>query len=147
MENSLHEFFSKVSEEKSINKKSEMLQERDSIGLKAILRAAFDGSIQWLVPTSPPPYEPNEAPGWDLADDRLESAAEKLGQFVSVNGQQTLQSQNMPQVRREAIFIQLLEALHPTEATILLAAVKGKMPYKGLTKNLVDKAFPGMIAE
>ena len=146
MEDSLHEFFTEVEKEKSINKKAEMLKERDTIGLKAILRATFDDTIKWLVPNTTPPYEANDAPEWDLADQRLEKAAEKLGQFVQVNGVLPDQGQNVNQVRREQIFIQLLEALHPTEAKILLWSIKGKMPYKGLTKNLVNKAFPGMIA-
>ena len=146
MEDSLHEFFTEVEKEKSINKKAEMLKERDTIGLKAILRATFDDTIKWLIPNTTPPYEANDAPDWDLADERLERAAEKLGQFVEVGGQKTVQGQNVSQVRREQIFIQLLEALHPTEAKILLWSIKGKMPYKGLTKNLVNKAFPGMIA-
>ena len=124
-----------------------MLKERSTVGLKAILRATYDKNVMFLVPDSPPPFKPNDAPEWDLAEQSLEKAAEKIGQFVKVNGNETRQGAGMSKMRREELFIQLLESLHPTETPILLGAVKGRLPYKGLTKNLVMKAYPGMIKD
>lgn len=147
MEISLHEFFEKVVEEKSINKKAEMLKDRGTVGLKAILRATYDKKVNFLIPDSPPPFEENDAPGWDLAGMKLEKAAEKIGQFVEVDGVETVQGKGLAPMRRESLFIQLLENLHPTEIPILLGAVRGRLPYKGITKRLVQQAFPGMIAD
>ena len=52
---------------------------------------------------------------------------------------------NLKSVRREEIFIQVLESVHPREAKVLLAVKEKNLPYKGLTKKLVDEAFPGLI--
>lgn len=52
----------------------------------------------------------------------------------------------MPAYKREMMFIQMLEALHPTEADVVLA-VKSKTLAKkyALTKDIVKKAFPDVI--
>ena len=52
----------------------------------------------------------------------------------------------MPKYKLESMFIQTLEALHPTEAEVLLA-VKNKTLQKKfpLTKDLVKKAFPEIL--
>ena len=61
------------------------------------------------------------------------------------NGNPTNQSRNITQVQRENHFIQLLEALHQTEAELLKNVIKRKLPYKGLTPNLVNQAFPNLL--
>ena len=145
MEVSLHEIFTDVSKETSINKKSEILRENDSRGLQIFLRCVFDDKVTWLVPDSKPPYEPNDAPEWDLADMRLEQEALKIGRFIQVDGQTPIQGRDLTKTRREQLFIQLLEGLHPTEADLLMSGVKKKIKYKGLTKRVVQKAFPDLI--
>ena len=145
MEVSLHEIFTDVAKETSINKKSEILKENDSQGLQIFLRCVFDDKVTWLVPDSKPPYEPNDAPEWDLADMRLEQEALKIGRFIQVDGQTPIQGRDLTRTRREQLFIQLLEGLHPSEADLLMSGVKKKIKYKGLTKRVVQKAFPDLI--
>ena len=50
-------------------------------------------------------------------------------------------------IRREGIFLNILESIHPTEADVLVAAKDRKLKVKGLTKALVDEAFPGLIVK
>jgi hypothetical protein len=145
MERSFHEIFTDVAKETSINKKSAILQEHDSQGLQIFLRCVFDDKVTWLVPDSKPPYEPNDAPEWDLAETRLEQEALKIGRFIQVDGQTPLQGRELTRTRREQLFIQVLEGLHPTEADLLMSGVNKKIKYKGLTKRVVDKAFPDLI--
>ena len=145
MERSLHEIFTDVAEESSINKKVEILKDNDSQGLQVFLRCVFDDKIAWLVPDSKPPYEPNDAPEWDLSDMKLEQEVLKIGRFIQVDGQTPTQGRDLTKTRREQLFIQLLEGLHTTEAGLLLSGVKKKIKYKGLTKRVVQKAFPDLI--
>ena len=84
MERSLHEIFTDVAEESSINKKVEILKDNDSQGLQVFLRCVFDDKIAWLIPDSKPPYEPNDAPEWDLADMKLERALSMLSVRLTV---------------------------------------------------------------
>ena len=151
MEISLHEIFELVSKESAIGKKVEILQDNDSQGLQVFLRCVYDDTVSWLVPDTTPPYEPNEAPEWDLADMRLEQEMPKIGRFIQVDGQTPNQGRDLTRTRREQLFIQLLEGLHPTEAQLLLGSIKDKnrktklKQYKGLTERLVKKAFPNLI--
>jgi len=153
MEISLHEIFEQVSEASTPTGKIAILHENDSQGLQVFLRCVYDDSVEWLVPDTVPPYEQNDAPEWDLADMRLEQEMPKIGRFIQVNGQTPVQGRDLTRTRREQLFIQLLEGLHPTEANLLLSSVKDKnrvsksrlKQYKGLTERLVKKAFPDLI--
>ena len=145
MEISLHEIFEQVSKESSVNKKVEILKDNDSQGLQVFLRCVYDDSISWIIPDSTPPYEPNDAPEWDLADMKLEQEVLKIGRFIQVDGQTPIQGRDLTRTRREDLFIQLLEGLHSTEADLLMSGVKKKIKYKGLTKRVVQKAFPDLI--
>ena len=147
MDKSLHELFTEVEETKSPVEKAEILKHHESDGLKAILRAAFDDRIGWSLPTTRPPFELNDAPDWDLADLRLEQEAMKLGRFATVDGKTTTQSRDIPNLRREELFIQLLEGLHPTEVEIMLSLLKKKLNYKGLTAKVANRAFPNLIPD
>ena len=146
MQLSLHEKFDKIGKEKSIKIKQSLLQEYDSPGLRATLRSTYDDTIQWIIPDSRPPVELNDAPDFDLVGVQLEKEALKLGRFVLVNGQVPQQGIGLKKVKRETLFIQLLESLHSTEAELLLNMIKGRLPYKGLTSGLVNETFPGLIS-
>ena len=147
MRKSLHEIFTEVDKVTAVSKKAQILKDNESDGLKIVLRGAFDTGIEWLIPDSKPPYEPNDAPAYDLADMKLTLEASKIGRFAKFNGQETTQGRGLTKTRREQLFIQLLEGLHPTEAEILLSMVKKKLNYKGLTAKLSNKAFPNLIPE
>ena len=147
MNKSLHEIFTEVEETKSPVEKAEILKHHESAGLKAILRAAFDTRIGWVLPTTRPPFEPSTAPAWDLADLRLEQEAMKLGRFATMEGKSTTQSRDIPKIRREELFIQLLEGLHDTECEIMLSLLKKRLNYKGLTAKLANRAFPNLIPD
>jgi hypothetical protein len=54
---------------------------------------------------------------------------------------------NLTPFRREMLFINLLETVHPNDAKLLLTVKEKKLPYKGLTLNLIKEAYPGLINE
>ena len=43
------------------------------------------------------------------------------------------------------MFIEVLEAIHPQDAEIVIKMVAKKTPLKGLTKKLVQEALPDLI--
>ena len=147
MEKSLHEIFTEVEEAKSYKAKAEKLKEYETDGLKTILRGAFDTRIEWKLPTGKPPYQESTAPDYDLADLHLVREARTLGRFATFEGRDTNQSQGLNKLRLEQLYIQLLEGLHPTEANIVIEMVKKKLPYKGLTAKIANRAFPNLIPE
>ena len=109
MQKSLHEIFTEIDKVTSVSKKAQILKENESDGLKIVLRGAFDTGIQWQVPDTKPPYEPNDAPDYDLADMKLQLEAKKIGRFATFNGNPTAQGKDLSKTRREQLFIQLLE--------------------------------------
>ena len=130
------EIFEKVGKLKTKKQKVSYLQEQNTESLSMVIKSSFDPKIEWLLPDGPVPYVPNDAPeGTEHTD--LAWEARKLYNFVK--GGNGALSQN----KREAMFVQLLEGLHPNEAEILVAAKDKSLHkmYKGLSANVVKEAF------
>ena len=51
----------------------------------------------------------------------------------------------MSAVKRESMFISLLEAIHPADAELVLNMIEKKPPCKGLTKKIIEEAYPGLL--
>ena len=48
----------------------------------------------------------------------------------------------MKPLRRETMFIELLESVNKDDAKLLISIKDGKLPYNGITKKLVQEALP-----
>jgi hypothetical protein len=112
------------------------LMQNDSPTLRAVLQGAFDPNVKWQLPEGAPPYKPN-----DLVDQhhRLFTETRKLYLFIEGG------NPNLNQLRREALFIEFLEALDPDDAKLMLAVKDKQLPYPNITIDIVNKAFPGLI--
>jgi hypothetical protein len=51
----------------------------------------------------------------------------------------------MNQIKRESLFMQLLESVNPKDAELFIAAKDKSMKFKGITKKLVMETFPNLI--
>ena len=102
-----------------------------------LLKYTFDPSIEFDLPEGDPPYKPNE----ELDDDHSGLYQEDRRLYLFVKGG----NPDLHKVKREMLFIEVLESIHPKEAKVLLAVKDKKLPYKGLTKKLVEEAFPGLL--
>ena len=132
----ISEIFTKINNAKDKPKKIEVLRQYDTPGMRMILKGAFDPKIQWDLPEGTPPYIANEAPA-GTEHTFLEVEAKRLYNFA-VGGNDQLNK-----IRKETLFIQMLEGLHASEAKVLID-VKNKSlnkTYKGLTSDMVKEAF------
>ena len=132
----ISEIFTKINNAKDKPKKIEVLRQYDTPGMRMILKGAFDPKIQWDLPEGTPPYIENEAPA-GTEHTYLEVEAKRLYNFA-VGGNDQLNK-----IRKETLFIQMLEGLHASEAKVLID-VKNKSlnkTYKGLTSDMVKEAF------
>ena len=130
------EILDKLGKIKSKKDKVSHLKEYNSDSLRMVIKASFDPNIKWSLPRGEVPFRPNEAPE-GTEHSMLSYEARKLYHYIE-GGNPTI-TQN----KRETMFVQLLESLHPDEADILVAA-KDKVwhqKYKGLSKNVVIEAF------
>ena len=132
----IHEILEVVSKARSKDKKAEILKENRNDALTALLIWNFDDTVLSVLPEGNVPYEPNDVPvGTDHTTLRREW--KQLYNFVKGG------NDSLSHVRRESMFIQILEGPHPNEAEIL-CLVKDKnlgARYK-LTRDVVEKAFP-----
>ena len=132
----LSEVLTKVNNAKDKPKKIEVLQQNDSVSLRQILKGAFDPNIKWDLPEGTPPYKENDAPA-GTEHTLLASETKRLWHFVKGA------DANLNKMRKETLFIQILEGLHKSEADLLINVKEKKLnnTYKGLTANLVKEAF------
>lgn len=100
-----------------------------------IIKMSQDKNLIWAVPDGVPPYKANQVPG---SQPNLYSGWKRMYIFFPNGGGQ------MPQLKREGLFIQFLESLDPADAELLCAVKDKKMPYK-ITKAQFEKAFPGIF--
>ena len=133
----LSEILRKVSNAKTKKEKVDLLRKHNSNALRQLLIINFDESIESVMPEGDVPYTPNDAPiGTDHS--RLEQEYRGLYRFFK-GGDNRLNT-----LKRESMFVQLLEGLHQDEAELVVLAKDGKMndKYKRVTKAMVSEAFP-----
>ena len=132
----MSEILDKVSKLKTKKEKVAHLQQYNSNALRMVIKSSFDPKIEWDLPEGDVPYKANDAPeGTEHGNLAYESR--KLYHYIEGGNPKLTQN------KRESMFIQLLESLHPDEADILVAA-KDKIlhrKYKGLSENVVKEAF------
>ena len=132
----LTEILQKVSSAKTKKEKVELLQEYNSQGLRSLLIINFDDSLEFLLPEGEVPYTPNDAPA-GTEHTRLTQEYRGLYRFFK-GGDASIKG-----MRREQLFVQLLEGLHADEADMLVSACNKDLQSKyRVTKAVVAEAFP-----
>ena len=133
---SFHEILTKVNNAKDKPKKLEVLQKYDTNELRMFLKGAFDEKLEWLLPEGSPPYTPNEAPV-GTEHTWLKQEVKRMFHFLKGGNPQ------LSQMKRDNMFIQMLEGLSEEEAKLLVWAKDNELNkhYKGLTANLIKEAF------
>jgi hypothetical protein len=107
-----------------------------SYALKAVLGYALDPGVKWLLPNGDPPYRPL----FDAADQegRFYVECKKLIYFVD-----SPEGREVKPLKREQLFIQVLESLDPRDAKLLLRMKNRNLK---ISREAVEKAFPSLTA-
>ena len=132
----IHEVLALVDKQRTKAKKIEILEEYSTDALKSILIWNFDQTVVSMIPEGTVPFNKNEVPvGTDHTSLRREWR--NLYHFVK-GGNDSLSS-----MRRETMFIQMLEGLHPEEAEIICLVKDKALEEKyNITYDMVKKAYP-----
>ena len=132
----ISEILEKVSKVKTKKEKVKLLQEYNHNALRMVIKSSFDPKIEWALPDGDVPYTRNDAPE-GTEHTSLSYESRKLYHFIKGGDNRITQN------KREAMFVQMLEGLHESEAAVLVAAKDKKLHqvYKGLSKNVVMEAF------
>jgi len=135
----LSEVLDKVSKQRTKAKKVQVLKENESLHLKSILIWNFDDSIVSILPEGDVPFNKNEAPA-GTEHTYLAHEWKILYNFVK-GGNDFLRP-----IKREQMFLQLLEGLHPDEAEIICLVKDKKLTTKyKVTREMVQEAFPDIV--
>lgn len=134
---SIHEQLADVEKQSSKKDKIAKLQLyfKESRAFAIIFDLTFNSKIKWLLPPGTPPYHANDK-DMDLQH-VLKNEVRKLQYFIN-----TREGNAMKPLRREMMFIELLESVDFYDAKLLISIKEKKLPYKSITKSLVQNAFP-----
>lgn len=132
----IYEVLEEVSKKKSKKDKVAVLKENETWALKDIIRGSMDPTVQWNLPVGTPPYTACEAHN---APANLHRENTKFAYLVKGG-----KGDQLPAFKRENIFIGMLEGVDPNDAQLLVAMINKETP-KGLTKPVVEEAFPGLL--
>lgn len=134
----IYTVLSDIAETKGTNEKIKKLRSAEKINaVPSILRMIFDPTIQFSLPEGVPPYTPQE--------DMLDNTGGLYRDFTKIKYFMEHPQNTIHQIKRETMFIEMLEALHPKDAELLVAIKDKKLPFKGITKKLVTDTFPELI--
>lgn len=99
--------------------------------VRSLLRMAVSPNVSFLLPTGDPPYK--------------ESELDEPGLFVGLIRKLYIFTnegpKNIKPMRREFLFVEMLQSISPVDAKLLLLVKDKKLP-EGLKPAAVKKAFP-----
>ena len=159
-----YEVFDAASKQRTKAKKIEVLQRYAHDSVMAVLIWNFDDSIISLLPEGDVPYgntrEDNSVTG--SLSDKINDAVGKMSEMGSASlgsqdqGKASIRKEytkfynflkggndKLSSLRRETMFINILEGLHPLEAEILILVKDKKLSDKyKITKEIAGAAYP-----
>ena len=162
-----YEVLDAASKQRSKAKKIEVLQRYKHPSLITIFVWNFDSSIISLLPAGEVPYgntrEDNSMTG--TLSDKINDAVGKMGEMGSASlgsqdqGKASIRKEytkfynfckggnsGLSSLRRETMFINILEGLHPLEAEILILVKDKKLEDKyKISKEIVSAAYPEIV--
>ena len=153
------EILALASKQRSKAKKVEVLKTYEHDSLKAIFIWNFDESIISLLPEGDVPFFGDNDMKTSTMSERIEDAIKQMnGSSIGALDQRysTIRKEytkfynfikggndSLNGIRRENIFVNLLEGLHPLEAEILCLCKDKKLQTKyKITKEIVSEAYP-----
>ena len=132
----IHEILELASKQRAKAKKVEILQQYENDALKTIFIWNFDETVISVLPVGEVPFNKNEVPvGTDHTSLRREY--KHLYNFVKGG------NDGLSGLRRETMFIQMLEGLHPEEAEVVCLCKDKRLAEKyKITYDIVKQAYP-----
>jgi len=134
-----HEVFEQLEKTTGVDERVAILRNNPTQAVQMILQAAFKPDLQLDLPEGAPPYTVDGNPP-GLQPSPLKQQIQVLPSLLKRNTR-------ISRIRKETLFIRLIEGAHAKDALILIAAKDKKLSelYPLLTESLVRTAFPNLI--
>jgi hypothetical protein len=134
----ISEIINKARKLKSHDEKVAWLKRHNTLQIRNVLNLMYDKDKVFLIPSEAPPYTPSTAVENQGA---LYTECRKLKYLVDGFG-----GENVDKLKREQIFIQMLETVNKDDALLLLDMVAQK-GCKDLPVKAINEAFGTTINE
>lgn len=121
-------------------KKQILLQHNTNHALLFMLCLSYDPNLRWYLPEGAPPFKKEVDKPMGYQQTTIQN---ELRRFYIWGNPDV----NIPKVKKEALFIEMLEGLHHTEADIVIACKDKKLDslYKSVTEDFVREVFPNIL--
>ena len=142
MAHTVPEILEMADKAKSREEKLQILRKHTNEAVKIILMLNFHPTVRMDLPEGEPPYKKDKDLPVGVADTNLLQSVNKFYIWIKKDG-------NLPRLKKESLFVNLLEGLHWSEAEILCLAKDQKLnkKYKTIKEDLVRDLYPGVIPE
>ena len=138
MKQYVFEVFEELNKKTKKEDKIKVLKENETWALKDVIRGSMDSTVKWNLPSGAPPYT---AALEESHPANLLRENKKFAYFAKGGP-----GDKMPAYKRESIFIGILEGVHPQDAELVISMINKEKP-KGLTRPIVEEAFPGLLRD
>jgi hypothetical protein len=134
-----HEVFELLEKTAKLNERIDTLKNNNSYVIELLLQLAFIPGVKFDLPEGAPPFKADESPA-GLQPTPLKKQIDILRRLLISNP-------NLPRLKKEMLFIKLLENSHVKDAEIIIAVKDQKLSelYPLLTVSLVKQAFPNLL--
>jgi len=136
MTETISEFFERANKIENEYDRAKAVWSNDNARVREFLSIALHPNIEWQLPEGEPPYTPaNDVNTHGNAWGEIR----KLKMFIKGH------YENLTDARRQALFIQTLEYVHPKDAQLLLAIKDKQWPFENIDATMVNKIWPNTI--
>jgi hypothetical protein len=141
MKTSVPQILDLVEKAKSDQERIQILQKYNSTPLRGCLNLNFNPLVKINLPEGEPPFKKDKEEPMGSSETNLYTEWRRMYIWVRPS--------DLPRIRRENLFIQLLEGVHWTEAEMLCLVKDRKLRerWPSIQPNLVRQAFPGLLPD
>jgi hypothetical protein len=134
-----HEVFELLEKTTSLDERIDTLKNNSTYVIELLLQLAFIPGIKFDLPEGAPPFKADESPP-GLQPTPLKKQIDILRRLLISNP-------SLPRLKKESLFIRLLENSHAKDAAIIIAVKDQKLSelYPLLTVSLVKQALPNLL--
>lgn len=136
----MSEIFELVDKAKTKQEKVNILKKYETPALRGYLKMNFHNEVDLGLPEGEPPYK--KQPDRPIGEHESKLLSEYRRFYIWLDPKTQL-----PKVKKETLFIEMLEALHISEAEdmVLIKDKKLQKKYKTLKEDIVREAFPQIL--
>lgn len=134
------EFFDLVEKQPTKEAKINLLRQHNNEIVRSILALNYNHNYKFYLPEGEPPFKKDTDKPMGYQETTLQLELRRFYVWTKLDA-------NISNLKKESLFIQMLEGLHYTEAELICLVKDRKIDtkYKSLTEDFVREAIPDLL--